>query len=59
MATYVLVHGGWAGGWIWQPLTSVLRREGHTVFTPTLTGLGERRHLLTRAVGLSTHIGTC
>ena len=39
MTTFVLVHGGWAGGWIWRPLATLLRRAGHKVFTPTLTGL--------------------
>jgi pimeloyl-ACP methyl ester carboxylesterase len=56
MATYVLVHGGWHGGWCWQKVTPRLRAAGHDVYTPTLTGLGERAHLLTPAVGLETHI---
>src|SRR6185503_18313002 len=55
-ATFVLVHGAWHGGWCWRKLTPLLRAAGHTVFTPTLTGLGERSHLLTRDVGLDTHI---
>lgn len=55
-ATYVLVHGAWHGGWCWQPVARVLREAGHDVFTPTLTGLGERGHLLTSAVGLQTHV---
>ena len=55
MATYVLVHGGWAGGWIWRRVTPLLRRAGHEVFTPTLTGLGERAHLASPAVNLDTH----
>jgi pimeloyl-ACP methyl ester carboxylesterase len=56
MATFVLVHGSWAGGWYWKKLTPLLRAAGHDVFTPTLTGLGERAHLLTPDVGLDTHI---
>jgi len=44
--TFVLVHGAWHGGWCWRRLTEALRAAGHMVFTPTLTGLGERAHLL-------------
>lgn len=55
-ATFVLVHGAWHGGWSWKKLRPLLEREGHQVFTPTLTGLGERRHLMTRETGLQTHI---
>ena len=44
--TFVLVHGAWHGGWCWQRVAGRLRSGGHTVFTPTLTGLGERSHLL-------------
>jgi len=56
MATYVLVHGAWHGGWCWKKVAPLLRAAGHDIFTPTLTGLGERVHLLTPAVGLDTHI---
>ena len=56
MATFVLVHGGWAGGWQWREIASLLRAAGHDVFTPTLTGLGERVHLASPDVGLDTHI---
>ena len=56
MATYVLIHGGWHGGWCWKKVTPLLRAAGHEVFAPTLTGLGERVHLLTPAVGLETHV---
>jgi len=55
-ATIVLVHGAWHGGWCWTRVSPLLRAAGHTVFTPTLTGLGERSHLLTRDVDLDTHI---
>src|SRR5881409_3342030 len=56
MATFVLVHGGFHGGWCWKRVTPLLRAAGHEVYTPTLTGLGERAHLLTRDVGLATHV---
>jgi pimeloyl-ACP methyl ester carboxylesterase len=56
MATYVLVHGGSHGGWCYQPVAWLLRSDGHEVYTPTLTGLGERRHLLSPAVDLEMHI---
>ena len=46
MATYVLVHGGGHGGWCYQKVARLLRAAGHEVYTPTLTGLGERSHLL-------------
>jgi pimeloyl-ACP methyl ester carboxylesterase len=55
-STFVLVHGAWHGGWCWKKVSPLLRAAGHTVYTPTLTGLGERSHLLTRDVGLDTHI---
>src|SRR5580692_5678378 len=54
--TFVLVHGAWHGGWCWQRVADRLRRDGHTVFTPTLTGLGERSHLLSSGIDLKTHI---
>jgi pimeloyl-ACP methyl ester carboxylesterase len=56
MATFVLVHGAWHGGWCWKKVTPLLRAAGHEVYTPTLTGLGERAHLATPAVDLDTHI---
>ena len=56
MATYVLVHGGWGGGGVWHRVTARLRAAGHDVYAPTLTGLGERAHLLSPAVGLATHV---
>ncbi len=55
-ATFVLVHGAWHGGWCWKKVIPLLRAAGHEVFTPTLTGLGERVHLLNQQVDLSTHI---
>jgi pimeloyl-ACP methyl ester carboxylesterase len=56
MATFVLVHGGWHGGWCWREVAAALRRAGHEVFTPTLTGLGERVHLLHPGIDLDLHI---
>jgi pimeloyl-ACP methyl ester carboxylesterase len=53
--TFVLVHGAWHGGWCWREVARGLRAAGHTVFTPTLTGLGERAHLANPAVDLGTH----
>lgn len=55
MATFVIVHGGWGGGWEWTPVARELRGRGHEVFTPTLAGLGERAHL-GADVGLGDHI---
>ncbi len=57
MSTFVLVHGSSCGGWVWQKLTPLLRASGHDVCAPTLTGLGDRSHLLPCGIGLSTHIG--
>jgi pimeloyl-ACP methyl ester carboxylesterase len=54
--SFVLVHGAWHGGWCWKKLTPLLTSAGHAVYTPTLTGLGERSHLLTPEVDLDTHI---
>ena len=54
--TIVLVHGAWHGGWCYRRVADLLRDSGHRVYTPTLTGLGERSHLLTRSINLSTHI---
>jgi pimeloyl-ACP methyl ester carboxylesterase len=56
MATFVLVHGGWGGGWEWTPVADALRQRGHEVFTPTLTGLGEREHIRASEVTLADHI---
>lgn len=54
--TFVLVHGAWHGGWCWKKVLPLLRAAGHDVFAPTLTGLGERSHLLSQAIGLDTHV---
>ena len=56
MATFVLVHGAWHGGWCWGPLELALRGGGHDVTSPTLTGLGERSHEATAQAGPSTSL---
>jgi pimeloyl-ACP methyl ester carboxylesterase len=56
MTTFVLVHGAWHGGWCWGRVRPALEAAGATVLTPTLTGLGERAHLLSKDVSLETHI---
>lgn len=54
---YVLVHGAWHGGWCWDQVRSLLSADGHRVYTPSLTGLGDRVHLSQQMdVGLDTHI---
>ena len=55
MATFVLVHGAWGGSWCWKRVRHMLQRQGHDVFTPTLTGLADRSHLLSEKVNLETH----
>lgn len=55
MATFVLVHGSWGGGWVWGRLSPLLESAGHRVLTPTLTGLAERRQLSSPDVGMSMH----
>jgi pimeloyl-ACP methyl ester carboxylesterase len=54
--TFVLVHGAFCGSWVWRRVADKLEQSGHKVFIPTLTGLGERSHLLTKDVDLDTHI---
>jgi pimeloyl-ACP methyl ester carboxylesterase len=56
VANFVLVHGAWHGGWCWRRVSDRLRAPGHTVFTPTLTGLGERSHLFSGNINLTTHV---
>jgi pimeloyl-ACP methyl ester carboxylesterase len=57
VATFVLVHGAMHGGWCWREVRRRLERRGHDVYTPTLTGQGDRRAGLTSEVGVSTHVG--
>ena len=54
--TFVLVHGAWAGGWCWSKVAAILRSRGHSVFTPTQTGLGERSHLLSKSITLDVFV---
>jgi pimeloyl-ACP methyl ester carboxylesterase len=58
MTTFVIVHGGFGGGWEWAPVARMLRGMGHEVYTPSLTGMGDRAHLASSqpTVGLSTHV---
>jgi pimeloyl-ACP methyl ester carboxylesterase len=53
--TFVLVHGTWHGGWCWRRVADALEKKGHKVFAPSLTGVGDRSHLLTKDVNLTTH----
>jgi pimeloyl-ACP methyl ester carboxylesterase len=54
--TFVLVHGTWHGGWCWRRVVDALERKGHKVYAPSLTGLADRSHLLTKDVNLTTHV---
>ena len=54
--TFVLIHGAWVGGWYWRRVSDLLEAKGHKVFSPTLTGLGERSHLLSKDINLDTHV---
>ncbi|MER5811907.1 alpha/beta hydrolase family protein [Streptomyces sp. NPDC002033] len=56
MTTFVLVPGAWHGAWTFEPLARQLRAHGHQAFALTLTGVGDRRHLLSSSVNLDTHI---
>lgn len=56
MATFVLVHGAWHGGWCYRDTAAALRAAGHTVFTPTHSGVGERFHQSAENITLETHI---
>lgn len=56
MASIVLVHGAWGGGWVWRDVLDPLRAAGHRVHAVTLTGVGERAHLFRPDIGLSTHV---
>ena len=56
MTTYVLVHGAWHGSWCWKRVRKALQAARHEVFTPTLTGVGERSHLNSPSINLDTHV---
>jgi len=55
MATYVLVHGAYQGGWIWKPVSERLRAAGNHVYAPTLDGCAERHHLVRPGITVGTH----
>jgi pimeloyl-ACP methyl ester carboxylesterase len=55
MTNFVLVHGSYQGGWIWQRVATRLRAAGHTVYTPTLDGCAERRHQLRAGIDTTMH----
>lgn len=54
--TFVLVHGAWHGRWCWRRVSDLLEKKGHKVFAPTMTGLGERSHLIGGKIDLATHV---
>ena len=54
--TFVLIHGAWHGGWCWRRVADILESHGHKVYAPSLTGNGDRSHLLSKDVVLDTHI---
>ena len=56
MTTFVLVHGAWGGSYGFRAVRGPLRAAGHDVFTPSLTGIGERVHLASPQVNLTTHV---
>ena len=56
MTTFVLMHGGGMGGWTWKFCREILEAKGHTVFSPTFTGFGEREHLISRSAGNDVHV---
>jgi pimeloyl-ACP methyl ester carboxylesterase len=56
MANFVLVHGAWHGGWCYRDTARLLRTRGHTVITPTHTGVGERAHQASESITLETHV---
>jgi pimeloyl-ACP methyl ester carboxylesterase len=56
MSQFVLVHGAWAGGWCWRRVSALLDSAGHEAHAVTLTGVGERAHLLSPSISLRTHI---
>jgi pimeloyl-ACP methyl ester carboxylesterase len=56
MATFVLVHGAWHGSWCWARVRRTLRDQGHQVFTPTLAGVAEQSHALSRDIDLQRHV---
>ena len=56
MTTFVVTHGAWSAGWAWKKMHPLMRAMGHTLVTPTYTGIGERSHLAHAGIDLDTHI---
>ena len=54
--TFVLAHGSWHGGWCWKRVAERLRSKGHTVYTPSYTGMGDRAHLLSKDITIDTFV---
>ena len=54
--TFVLVHGSWLGGWCWRRVEERLRSSGHRVYAPTMTGVGDRSHLISHQITLDTWV---
>ena len=54
--TFVLAHGSWHGGWCWKRVAERLRGKGHTVYTPSYTGMGDRAHLLSKDITIDTFV---
>ena len=55
MTSFVLIHGAYQGGWVWQPVATRLRAAGHLVYAPSLDGCGERQHSMRAGIGNATH----
>ena len=53
---FLLIHGAWHGGWVWNEISEILNYQGYGVSTPTLTGLGEKKHLLSSKITIDTFI---
>ena len=53
---FLLIHGAWHGGWVWNEISEILRYQRYSVSTPTLTGLGEKKHLLSSKITIETFI---
>src|SRR3546814_2256919 len=53
---FVLAHGSWHGGWCWEPVAERLRAAGHRVFAPSYTGMGDRAHLISKAITIDTFV---
>ena len=56
MATFLIAHGAWSAGWAWKKMRPLMAQAGHDLWTPTYTGLGERRHLSAADIDLQTHV---